>query len=166
MGVEKRVLRHRCDKKGGCVERTKGSGSSIRAQPRKGAPSPGCGSVCVRRKGDHRSLSVFVSFDTCHIQGVSAPSCSSKILFGINTFLCFSDTSLSLKCAIPPPCLSSSIANTFPLHPYFLHLFFLILLFFMALCLFQALFFKSILAHSLTKSHANRSTCVCVCVCV
>lgn len=45
--------------------------------------------------------------------------------------------------------------------PHFVHLVFL---FFIAVWLFWSVVFKSILAHSLTKSHANRSTCVYVCV--
>lgn len=50
MVVEKRVLRHRCGRKRGCVGRTEGSGSSTRAQPRDGAPSPACESVRGRRR--------------------------------------------------------------------------------------------------------------------
>lgn len=66
-------------KKGGLVaDRTEGSGSSARPLPGKGAPSPACGSVLVRRQGTvsrFRVLVVFwgggfflVTFDTCHIQ--------------------------------------------------------------------------------------------------
>lgn len=57
-------------RKGGFVEPEKGSGGSTWAQPRKGAPSPACGSVFVRRQGGHLSLANLDTFDTWHIQAV------------------------------------------------------------------------------------------------
>lgn len=50
---------------------------------------------CASGDRERLSLSNFDRFDTFHIQGVSAPSYAYKILFWINTFLFFSDTSLS-----------------------------------------------------------------------
>ena len=155
MGVERRVLRHRCSKKGGCVERTEGSGSSKRAQPRKGAPSPACGSVCVPAKGRHLSLSTFWQiWHLPHPRGGSAPSYAYKILFWIN--FCSSPTRLSVfemcnPSALPQFLYSYHFSSTLSIFAF---------LFFIAS--FEALFLSRFSLHSLTKSHANRSTCVCM----
>lgn len=83
-----------------------------------------------------------------------------KHIFGASpTRLCV----LSVKCVQSlRPCLSSSRAKTSPLSPTL----FLFWLFFIFSPLFREalFFFKSILAHSLTKSRANRSSRVCACV--
>lgn len=156
MGVERRVLRHRCSKKGGCVERTEGSGSSKRAQPRKGAPSPACGSVCVPAKGRHLSLSTFWQiWHLPHPRGGSATSYAYKILFWIN--FCSSPTRLSVfemcnPSALPQFLYSYHFSSTLSIFAF---------LFFIAS--FEALFLSRFSLHSLTKSHANRSTCVCMC---
>lgn len=80
----------------GCAERrTKGSGSSTCALPRKGAPSPASGVRVCPADGNISRFLNFDRFHTCHIHGVSPASCAYKILFWIKTFLFFSDTSLS-----------------------------------------------------------------------
>lgn len=78
----------------------------------------------------------------------------SFILSNIITFRFVSYMCISLRPALH---LSSS---TF-LSPHFVHHF---LLFFIPVCFFEAML-KSILADSLTESHANRSVGLCVCVC-
>lgn len=51
------------EKKGGLVaDRTEGSGSSARPLPGKGAPSPACGSVLVRRQGTVSRFRVLAFF--------------------------------------------------------------------------------------------------------
>lgn len=51
------------EKRGGLVaDRTEGSGSSARPLPGKGAPSPACGSVLVRRQGTVSRFRVFGFF--------------------------------------------------------------------------------------------------------
>lgn len=108
-------------------------------------------------RGEHLSFSHFARFDTCHIQGFSAPSCSSKILFWINTFL-FLLRHVSVKRAVPPPCLSFSIAHTLSIFSF---------LFFTALCLFQALFLSRFsLIHRRSHMQIDRRVCVCVGLCV
>lgn len=94
MGVEKRVLRHRFNKKWAVLSGRRAAAAPHERSPEKELQVQPVG-PCASGEKEHLSLSNFDRFNTCHIQGVSAPSYAYRILFGINTFLFFSDTSFS-----------------------------------------------------------------------
>lgn len=111
MDVERRVFKAQMQQGGGVQAVEIGRGAAVAP----GERSPGkelqvqpVGSVGVRGKtGSIFRWGFFMdSFKTFHIQRVAPPSFSYKILFWPRTVLFFSDVSC-VKCAIPPPCLSS-----------------------------------------------------------
>lgn len=139
-------------------------------QPRKGAPSPACGSVCVRQ-GGRTPLAPFwlknIRLNTGDIQlGVQ----HSRVLLKswcewINSVFPPVLLPYVSQCLLRPA--SVPVATHFLLTalcpPFFSFYFFVVVVF-----AFLSHVLESILAYSLTKSHANRSACVraCVCLCV
>lgn len=121
MVVERRVLKHKCNKEGG---KAAWSGRGAAAAPHERSPGKELQvqplGPWVSGKTGGTSLAfcfVFLNrFVTFHIQRVSPWLISNKIFFWLRTVLFFSDNVSCVKCAIPPPCFSSVSRTLFPQH--------------------------------------------------